>query len=246
MSFRRVLHKLTKDPLTTVRSVWRKGVVEPRQYGTPAGDYDARRYWSNRFARYNQSLRGPGDEGVSDEQNRREYQAAGEQFMALCRDLPLDYAGANVLEIGPGSGYYTELLHQLGVRRYTGLDIAGSLLPALAAQFAPYHFAQADVVRLPLDPAAARFDLIVIIDVIEHIVERQALAAALSGLGALLAPHGRLLLAPLMEASQRHLFYVHFWSEQDVAGCTPGLQVEAAAPFRQGRLVALYSPPQAG
>jgi len=246
MSFRRVLHKLATDPVATVRSVWRKGIVEPRQYGTPAGDYDARRYWSNRFARYNESLRGPGDEGLSDEQNQREYQAAGEQFMALCRSLPVDYIQANVLEIGPGSGYYTALLRQLGVRRYTGLDIAGSLLPTLDAQFGGYHFAQADVVRLPLEPGSAHFDLIVIIDVIEHIVDRAALAAALSGLGMLLAPHGRLLVAPLMDASQRHLFYVHFWSEQDVTGCTPGLQLEAAAPFRQGKLVALYNPPRAG
>ena len=140
MSLRRVLHKLATDPLTTVASMWRKGVVEPRQYGTPAGAYDARRYWSNRFTRYNESLRGPGDEGVSDDQNRREYQAAGAQFMTLCRSLPIDYTEATVLEIGPGSGYYTGLLRQLGVRRYTGLDIAGSLLPALDAQFAGAGF----------------------------------------------------------------------------------------------------------
>lgn len=247
MSLRRALHKLATDPLTSVRSLWRKGVVEPRRYGTPAGDYDARRYWSNRFARYNESLRGPGDEGVSDEQNLREYQAAGEQFMRLCRSLPIDYAAANVLEIGPGSGYYTQLLRGLGVRRYTGLDIAASLLPTLDRQFAEYSFVQADVLRLPLaaQPAGAGYDLIAIIDVIEHIVERAALAAALGGLAAQLAPGGRLLLAPLMEASRRHLFYVHFWSQQDVLDCTPGLHLEASAAFRQGQLVSLQRPPHA-
>ena len=255
-SLGRTLHKFAADPLGTAGSVWRKGVTDPLRYGAPpgiggAGAYDARRYWSNRFARHAESLRGPGDEGLSDEQNRREYEAAGAQFMALCRSLPLDYAGANVLEIGPGSGYYTDLLRQLGVRRYTGLDIAGSLLPALSARFDGFAFAQADAAALPLaaregggrqgESRQGTFDLIAIIDVIEHIVERRTLAAALGGLEGLLAPGGRLLIAPLMESSGRHLFYVHFWSQADVCACLPHLRLEVLTPFRGGELAAFVS-----
>lgn len=250
MRLRRILYKLSHDPLGTVANVWRKRMVEPLRYGTPAGDYDARRYWSNRFARHADSLRGPGDEGLSDEQNRREYQLAGAQFLALCRGLSLDYSTANVLEIGPGSGYYTELLWQLGVRRYTGLDIAGSLLPILNERFEGFVFAQADATALPLAASGlgdgqGLFDLVAIIDVIEHIVEQRALAAALGGLAALLKPGGRLLVAPLMESSQRHLFYVHFWSQEDVCACVPSLHLEAVTPFRQGQLAAFVRPPSA-
>ena len=241
MSFQRMLRKFAADPVTTTRQVWRKSVVEPARYRTAPSAYDARRYWSNRFDRYSDSLRGPGDEGLTDAENEREYAAAGEQFLGLCSSLPVDFGGARLLEIGPGSGYYTGLLQQLGVRRYVGCDIAGALLPALGERFAPYTFVQADVTQLPLIGATggAQFDLIAIIDVIEHIVERQALAAGLGGLAGLLAPGGRLLIAPLMEASRRHLFYVHFWSQEDVLACAPGLRLEASTPFRQGRLASL-------
>lgn len=252
MSLKRLFDKFTADPLGTTRNLWRKGVVEPLRYGTAPNAYDARRDRSNRFARDTDSLRGPGDEGLSDEENRREYQAAGQRFLALCRSLPIDYAAANVLEIGPGTGYYTELLRQLGVRRYTGLDIAGAFLPTLTEHFGGFAFAQADVTQLPVcaGEAASKFDLIVIIDVIEHIVDRSALAVALAALASLLTADGRLLLAPLMESSHRHLFYVHFWSQSDVLSCVPGLRLEAIAPFRQGQLAALHlavqgGPPQA-
>lgn len=244
MSLKRLLDKFMADPLGTTRNVWRKGVIEPLRYGAAPDAYDARRYWSNRFARYSDSLRGPGDEGLSDEENRREYQVAAEQFLALCRTLPVDYAAANVLEIGPGTGYYTKLLRELGVRRYLGLDIAGSFLPTLSSRFNDFVFAQADVTQLPLRKSGAdgMFDLIVVIDVIEHIVDRNALAAALAGLGSLLTEQGRLVVAPLMESSQKHLFYVHFWSQQDVLGCVPELRLEAITPFRQGQLAALRRP----
>lgn len=238
-----MLRKFAVDPLATTRQVWRKSVVEPAAYRTAPDAYDARRYWSNRFGRYNDSLRGPGDEGLTDEENAAEYAAAGEQFLGLCHSLPVDYGAARVLEIGPGSGYYTDLLRQLGVRRYVGCDIAGALLPALGERFAPYTFVQADVTQLPLAgaPGGAQFDLIAIIDVIEHIVERRALAAALGGLAGLLAPGGRLLIAPLMESSRRHLFYVHFWSQDDVLACAPGLRLETATAFRQGQLASLIA-----
>lgn len=254
-SLGRTLHKFAADPLGTAANVWRKAVTDPLRYGAPPGTgstgaYDARRYWSNRFARHAESLRGPGDEGLSDEQNRREYAAAGAQFLGLCRSLPLHYAAANVLEIGPGTGFYTDLLRQLGVRRYTGLDIAGSLLPALSERFAGFAFAQADAAALPFAPAAGgpgpgAFDLIAIIDVIEHIVERRTLAAALGGLEGLLAPGGRLLIAPLMASSGRHLFYVHFWSQADVCACLPHLRLETVTPFRGGELAAFVRPPTA-
>lgn len=248
MSLKRLLDKFTADPLGTAHNVWRKGLVEPLRYGTAPDTYDARRYWSNRFARHTDSLRGPGDEGLSDEENQREYQAAGEQFLALCQSLPVDYATANVLEIGPGTGYYTELLRQLGVRRYVGLDIAGACLPALAGRFGGFAYAQGDVTQLPVgtEGAAGAFDLVVIIDVIEHIVDRGALAAALAGLESLVVPDGRLLIAPLMESSQRHLFYVHFWSQDDVLACVPSLRLEVITPFRQGQLAALHRTARAG
>jgi SAM-dependent methyltransferase len=257
MSWKRLLDKFAADPLGTTRNIWRKGVVEPWHYGSgpnltrgpAAGAYDARRYWSNRFARYSDSLRGPGDEGLSQAENEREYAAAGAQFLTLCRSLPLDYAAARVLEVGPGTGYYTGLLRELGVRQYVGLDIADAFLPTLAARYGDFAFAQADVTRLPIAASGPRavhagglFDLIVIIDVIEHIVERAALAAALGGLRAQLAPGGRLLVAPLMEQSRRHLFYVHFWSQDDVLACLPGLHFESGISFRQGQLAALLRP----
>lgn len=236
MDTSRKISKILADPVNAVTRAWRKLLVEPRRYAADDQGYDARRYWSDRLGRYGNSLRGPGDEGLSDARNRAEYDAAAGQFQALCSQLPIDFAGAATLEIGPGTGFYTELLAQRGVTRYAGVDIAGANLSILQARFPTYTFVQGDAAARIVN---AQFDLVVIIDVIEHIITFERLKSVFLALDQSLRPGGMLLLAPVMPVSKKHLFYVHFWSEADVRACTPGYRWQARTSFREGELVAL-------
>ena len=164
-------------------------------------------------------MKGAGDEGLSEEENRRRYEEAAGVFAELCRSEGIDLPAARVLEVGCGSGYYTELLANLGVSSYVGLDITDVLFPELRDRFPEFDFEQGDITT---DEVEGTFDLIVLIDVIEHIVEDEKLSSAMEQLKGVLVPGGVLVLAPVAQRPTHHLFYVRFWSLEEVCERFPG------------------------
>ena len=98
--------KVLRDPLGAARRTIEKVVVGPLRYRKGRG-YDAEAYWGDRFSRYGRSLRGPGDEGLSETDNDRDYAVADETFRGFCAKNQLDFATVKTLEIGPGTGFYT-------------------------------------------------------------------------------------------------------------------------------------------
>ena len=68
----RTFRNFLRHPLSTLRRAASKLLTGPLKYRRGTG-YDARRYWSDRFGRYGMSLRGPGNEGLSNDENRRLY-----------------------------------------------------------------------------------------------------------------------------------------------------------------------------
>ena len=66
-----ILSRFKKDPLDFIRRALFKTIVGSRKYGK-GNDYDATRYWHNRFSKYGQSLKGAGDEGLSEEDLKKE------------------------------------------------------------------------------------------------------------------------------------------------------------------------------
>jgi SAM-dependent methyltransferase len=227
--------KLLRDPLGTMVRGIQKTLIAPRRYGRDRG-YDARMYWQDRFSRHGESLRGPGDEGLSEAENRRMYAEAGRVFLDVCATEGVDLKAARVLEVGCGTGFYTALLHNAGVMSYVGVDITDVCFPSLQERFQGYKFAMRDITTNGVE---GTFDLVVMIDVIEHIVEVEELAAAMRHVRRALAHDGVLILGPVYAASERHLFYVRFWSLDDMLRCLPGLQVSAAREFRTGTMLAL-------
>jgi len=220
--------KFLKNPFGTLRRALQKKVIGPLKYGRGRG-YDAEAYWRDRFARYGLSLRGAGDEGLSEEQNRQEYRKVGELFLSLCRDEKIDLASADVAEIGVGTGFYTGILHGAGARKYTGYDITDVLFPQLRQSFGGYQFIQQDVTSVPL---GKQYDLIVMMDVVEHIVEESRLAAAMQHVKEALKPGGVLILSGVLKESRRYLFYVHAWTAQDILKHFAGFRWKGPIPYR--------------
>ena len=110
--------KVLRDPIGAFTRTIDKFIVGPRRYRNERG-YDANAYWGRRFARHGDSLRGPGDEGLSEADNGRDYAAAAEAFDAFCQKHDLDFAAAKTLEVGPGTGFYTGRMVGLGARALT-------------------------------------------------------------------------------------------------------------------------------
>jgi SAM-dependent methyltransferase len=208
------------------------------KYRSRAG-YDAQRYWSDRFEKYGPSLQGAGHEGLTEEANEKMYMEAASVFKAAVEPLLGTSTAPRILEIGVGTGFYTELLDGLAVTDYTGVDITNTLFEGHKRRFPGYRFVQADVTK---DPIQGEYDLAIMIDVTEHIVTRDALEAAFSAVRGALAPGGWFMVGPQFEQSRRHLFYVHFWSVEDVESAFADWDEVAREEFRDGQLLVFRKP----
>jgi SAM-dependent methyltransferase len=227
--------KVLTDPLGTLARTIDKFVIGPRRYRSARG-YDAHAYWSRRFAGHGDSLRGPGDEGLSEADNGRDYAIAGDAFSAFCQKHGVDFSPVTTLEVGPGTGFYTGLMVGLGARSLTCLDVTDVLFEELRAKFPHVEFRKGDV---SLEPIEGTFDVAVMIDVIEHIVTEEALRSGLGNIAGALADDASFVLGPVAPRSRRHLYYVHFWTEDDVKAALPDWNVVGDVEFRSGKLLLL-------
>lgn len=237
----RVLDRFGAGTVDLVRRVVFKTVTGPRRYGTEGG-YDAQRFWGDRFRKYGTGLRGSGDEGLSEAQNQLAYEQAGAVVLEALKKSGVDLSSASVLDIGCGPGFFADLLHSAGVASYTGVDITHQLFADLRARFPDYRFEQKDVTS---DSLEATYDVVMMIDVAEHIVSTDAFDRCIANLAGAVAPGGLLLVGPLLDRGVRHLFYVRFWSTKDVLERLPSFEHLEDVPFRNGMLTAFRRPGRA-
>ncbi len=153
-----------KQPLAFIKRGFQKPIFGAFVYGK-GDDYDASKYWHDRFSSYGVSFRAVGDEGFSEEENLRMYEEVAKIFIDVCQNQQIDFQNINVLEVGCGTGFYTKLLYELGVKKYLGVDITDVFFPALREKFPEFQFLKKDITK---DTLELKFDLVVMIDVIEH------------------------------------------------------------------------------
>ena len=234
-----LVRKLRREPIRApVRAVY-KAVFAARKYRSKEG-YDAQSYWTDRFQRHGGSLRGAGDEGLSNEENEAVYAEAARVVVALCREQGVIFDEARVLDVGCGTGFYAGVLEELGVRDYLGLDITSVLFPELRERFPDFEFVQQDVTE---EAIVGEFDLILMIDVIEHIVDPAKLSKALENVERSLAAEGVLLLAPVSSSGRHPFFYVRLWALGDVRTRLQSLELTDPILFRTERIVAARRKP---
>ena len=230
---RATISRFKKDPLGFVKRALYKILIGPIKYGR-GNDYDAHRYWRDRFSKYGLSLRGAGDDGLSEEENEKMYVKAAEVFTDLCQRESVDFQSVRVLEIGCGTGFYTQLLCDLGVKSYVGVDITDVLFPELRKKFPQFKFVRKDIAS---DKIEGKFNLIVMIDVIEHIVKESKLSFAMENVKKCLLDNGVFIVSPIMDVSRRHLFYVRSWSLEDIKRRFPGHIFRELVPFRNNHIL---------
>jgi 2-polyprenyl-3-methyl-5-hydroxy-6-metoxy-1,4-benzoquinol methylase len=237
-----ILLKFRRDPMGFLRRAFDKTLVAPLRYRRKGG-YDARRYWQDRLDKYGTSLKGVGDEGLSEVDNKVMYEQAALKFLEVCRKEGIDFKQSRVLEIGCGNGFYTQILCDQGVKHYVGIDIADSLFPRMVKRFPGYTFNHCDVT---VDAIKGEFDVILMIDVIEHIVGDAALDHAMKAVQDAMAGGGIFLVAPLARKAKKSLFYVRFWTAEDITKRLASFQFSDLVPFRYSHLLAARKLSSAG
>jgi cyclopropane fatty-acyl-phospholipid synthase-like methyltransferase len=210
-------------------------LIDPVRYRR-SGGYDAQRYWDDRFKRWGPTLRGPGDEGLSESENTAAYAEAEKRLLTLLDRADVELEGARLLEVGTGSGYYTRLFSSYGPERLVGVDITEALFPQLRQELPEVEFRQQDVTR---SAVAGDYDAAFLIDVIEHIVSRDDLRSALRNITNALVKEGVFVVGPVRQRTGRHLYYVRWWTEADLLAELPEWERREVEPFRDGDLLVL-------
>jgi 2-polyprenyl-3-methyl-5-hydroxy-6-metoxy-1,4-benzoquinol methylase len=159
--------------------------------------YRPQEFWEERLqAQFD--LRGTGEPQLSLDYNRACYRLRGEVLDRALRDAGMDVRGKSVLDVGCGTGFFTEFYLRRGAR-VTGLDIASTSIARLAERFPEARFVQADVSEASLPE---RYDVVNAFDVLYHITDPARWKAAVERLAAAVAPGG-LLLATLILTDPR-------------------------------------------
>lgn len=234
-----LVDRLRRDPWGLLARAWQKLIVGPMRYRR-GGDYAAAEYWRERLGKHAHSLRGPGHEGLSEKENARMYSMAVTTLREACSVHGVHLATATVLDAGCGGGVFTRACKEWGVREYVGLDVTDVLFPVLRAAFPGYQFVQADFTT---DPLPGKFDLVLALDVLDHVVDRTRFEAALANLAGAVKEGGTLFVAlPMAEGSPKPLYYLRLWSLQDIVAGLSGLQIEGPVPWRDGSLLIAQRP----
>lgn len=214
------LTKLSKHPLAALRRACYHLTVGRLRYSR-GKDYDARRFWSDRFDRYGLTLTAVGDEGLSEEENRRRHEAARALILDHCMELDINLASTRVLDIGCGTGFFAEAMRFAGCTDYTGVDITDVLTKQLEQDYPEYAFLCMDITSdITSEEVRGTYDLILMVDVIQHILSPEKLGVAIANAVTCLADGGTLILAPVGKTSNRVplLYFVRTWSLDEVMG----------------------------
>lgn len=158
---------------------------------SPTPEYNPSEYWKARHEKYGTDLRGVGVCNISQEENKEMYRQAKEIFLDYCRKQNIDFKNADTLEIGCGTGMYTSVFNEQQGTRYTGVDITDTLFDGLNQQFPEYKFSMLDITKQQL---VNTYDLIMMIDVTQHIVDDEAFYAAMENIHSHLKEGGTLLV----------------------------------------------------
>ncbi|MBN1602594.1 MAG: class I SAM-dependent methyltransferase [Chitinispirillaceae bacterium] len=220
-----------------IARAFRKLIIEPLKYGK-RNDYDAKKYWHDRFNKYGDAIQGPGNEALTEEENWKMYEEAKEVFINLCRKEQINFETSSFCEIGLGNGFYTKILKDLGVTKYKGFDISDVLIPRMRERFPGYSFEENDIGSEEL---TGHYDVITLIDVIQHIVNEDKCNFALSNIARHLNVGGTFFIGPLTETSKRPLFYLHGWTIEKIKTIfkDPYFSVSSPIEFRNGYLTTI-------
>lgn len=154
-----------------------------------SGSYQPREFWNQRLSEHF-DLRGTGETGLSLAYNRACYQLRGEVLARALRDQRFDPRGRSVLDVGCGSGFFTNFYLERGAQ-VTGIDIAPTSVERLSQRHPQARFVLGDVSETPL---AGRYDLVNAFDVLYHIVDESRWERALNHLADATVPGGLLLM----------------------------------------------------
>jgi len=148
--------------------------------------YKPKTFW-NELLTDSFDLRGVGHFRMSNEENLKMYEEKKKIILAEMQKNHVEVNSSTaVLEIGCGVGYWTEMFKEMGVKYYTGNDIAEISIKNLGEKYPDYEFIQGDISETSLKENT--YDLGFMIDVTQHITNNEKFIKGISNIWNSLKP----------------------------------------------------------
>ena len=142
--------------------------------------YKPKTFW-NELLSNSFDLRGVGHFRMSNEENLKMYEKKKKIILdEINKNNVSINSSTAVFEIGCGVGYWTEMFEEMGVKNYTGNDIADISIKTLSEKFPGYEFIRGDISETPLQENV--YDLGFMIDVTQHITDDESFIKGLSNI----------------------------------------------------------------
>lgn len=200
------LTHLLRDPLGVLSR--RVGAWIDRFAYRGAGGYRAEEYWAHRLSKCGcDDLRGVGNSSLTRRENQAMYDQAGQIILALVHGKGMKLDSIRMLDIGCGTGFYARVFRKEGVKHYTGIDITDTLFPELKRAYPSFEFRKQDITR---DCVEGMYDLILMVDVTQHIISDGAFCFAMRNIRSHLNSGGILVVTSWLSdrRSKRTFFEV--------------------------------------
>ncbi len=187
--------------------------------------YNNEKYWSNRHKKYQDQHLATGDEGLSESENIKRSKLISDSIVSILKKH--DIKAETLLDIGTGIGATLRpLASYLAPKKIIGTDIA---------QVNPQNiqnlvFVRNNIIKTNENIPKLDYDLITMINVIEHIVTKKELTSALENIKKLMKDKTKLLIAPIPKdiITHRGVIYAKSWNYKTVLETAKsiGLKVE--------------------
>lgn len=153
--------------------------------------FDYKSYWNRRLnAKFN--IEGVGYWGLGEMYNQYLYKSRMDILEGVLHRFFESVRDAKVLELGPGTGIFTEYFYRRGVAAYQAIDITEKSVFELKNRYPDYCFKQGDVCDGRL--YEGKYDLIFAADVLLHITDEEQYKKAVDNIAKHLEEHGLCIL----------------------------------------------------
>jgi len=157
-------------------------------------------YWDNLLDE-NFSLKGVGWPNWPESYNLILYKKYLKGFEKVIIELNNKYnfqlnKNISVIEIGPGTGFYTTYFMQAGIKNYAGCDISETSILNLKRKYSEYNFLRKDISITDdfIEKNKDSFDLVCIVDVMLHITDNEKFKNAVKNLCYVIKPGGYFII----------------------------------------------------